>query len=150
MNLEFAFEMRIRLGERVHIPVTGDQVRGAVLVEGGTFCGPGINGVIVGGSGGDFPQVREDGGARFEATYLLRTDDGVTILKRNAGIRHAEPEVIQRLMAGEAVDPGAYYMRLTPRFEAPAGRYDWLNRTIFIGTGMRGRQDSVFRYWKLV
>jgi hypothetical protein len=150
MQFEFAFELKMRLGERVHIPITADQVRGAVLVERGTFCGPGFNGIVVSGSGGDFPLVRRDGGAHFDATYLLRTDDGVTILKRNAGVRHAEPEVIQRLMQGEAVDPAAYYMRLTPRFEAPAGRYDWLNRTIFIGTGQRGPEGSVFRYWKVV
>lgn len=149
MDLQFAFEMRMRLGERVHIPVTGNQVRGAVLVQSGIFSGPGFNGVVVEGSGGDFPQVRQDGGARFEATYLLRTDDGVSILKRNAGVRYARPEVIKRLMAGEEVNPGDYYMRLTPRFEAPAGRYDWLNRSIFIGTGARGPEGSVFRYWKL-
>ena len=148
-ELEFAFEFRMQLGARVHIPITGDQTRGAVLVEGGSFSGPGIQGTVVGGSGGDFPQVRHDGGARFEAVYLLRTDDGVPILKRNAGVRHATPDVIKRLMAGEDVDPSEYYMRLAPRFEAPAGPYDWLNRTIFVGSGMRGAEGSVFRYWKL-
>lgn len=148
-KLAFAFEFRMRLGARTHIPLTGDQTRGAVLVEGGSFCGPGIEGIVVGGSGGDFPQVRHDGGARFDAVYLLRTSDGVPILKRNSGIRYADADVIGRLMAGEHVDPGDYYMRLAPRFEAPAGPYDWLNRTIFIGTGMRGADGSVFRYWKL-
>jgi len=105
--------------------------------------------MVVGGSGGDFPQVRRDGGARFDAVYLLRTSDGVPILKRNSGIRHADADATRRLMAGEPVDPGDYYMRLAPRFEAPAGPYDWLNRTIFIGTGIRRADGSVFRYWKL-
>lgn len=148
-KLEFSLEFRMRLSARVHIPVTDDQTRGAVLVEEGTFSGPGVEGIVVGGSGGDFPQVRHDGGAHFDAVYLLRTNDGVSILKRNSGVRHASADVIRQLMAGEDVDPGEYYMRLAPRFEAPAGRYDWLNRTIFIGTGMRTAEGSVFRYWKL-
>ncbi len=148
-KVEFALEFRMRLGARTHIALTGDQTRGAVLVEGGSFFGPDVEGIVVGGSGGDFPQVRRDGGARFDAVYLLRTSDGVPILKRNSGVRHADAEVIRRLMGGESVDARDYYMRLAPRFEAPAGRYDWLNRTIFIGTGVRGAEGSVFRYWKL-
>jgi hypothetical protein len=41
-------------------------------------------------------------------------------------------------------------MRMIPRFEAPAGPYDWLNRMIFIGVGERYPDGSVFRYWKVV
>lgn len=149
MKLEFAFEMRLRLGPRIHIRLTDDQLRGGVLVEGGRFEGPGLSGEIVGGSGGDFPLVRHDEGGRFESQYLLRTDDGAHILHRSAGIRHAEQPVLARIIAGEQVDPNAYYMRMTPRFEAPVGRYDWLNRTIFIGVGRRNPEGSIFRYWKL-
>lgn len=150
MKLEFAFELRLRLGPRMHIRVTDDQVRGAVLVEGGRFDGPGLRGEIVAGSGGDFPMIRHDEGGRFESQYLLRTDDGACILHRSAGIRHARREVLASIVAGEQVPPDAYYMRMTPRFEAPMGPYDWLNRTLFIGVGRRNPDGSVFRYWKVV
>ncbi len=150
MKLEYAFEMRLSLGERIHIRLAEGQIRGAVLVTGGVIDGPELRGTIIGGSGGDFPLIRHDRGARFDSQYLLQTDDGTHILKRSTGIRCADRAVIDRLMAGEEVDPGAYYMRMTPKFEAPAGPYDWLNRTIFIGIGRRNPHGSVFRYWKLV
>jgi hypothetical protein len=150
MQLEFALEIRMALGERMHIHLAKGYTRGAVLIGGGTFSGPGLSGTLVAGSGGDFPLVRHDGGGRFESQYLLRTDDGAVILKRSAGVRHADPAVIRRLMAGEEVDPHDYYMRMTPRFEAPAGPYDWMNRTIFVGVGRRNPTGSLFRFWKLV
>ncbi|MBN8817456.1 MAG: DUF3237 domain-containing protein [Sphingomonas sp.] len=150
MDLEFALEIRIDLGPRVHIEVAPDFKRGAVLIQSGTFTGPGLSGIIVPSSGGDFPMVRADGGGRFESQYLLQTDDGATIFKRSTGVRHAPPEVVAQLLAGEQVDPHSYYMRMTPRFEAPAGPYDWLNRTIFVGVGRRNPTGSVFRFWKVV
>jgi len=150
MKLEFALEMRISLGERMHIKVAEDYTRGAVLIRSGTFSGPGLSGQIVPMSGGDFPMVRADGGGRVESQYLLRTDDGAVILKRSTGLRHAPPDVVARLLAGEPVDPRSYYMRMTPRFEAPEGPYDWLNRSIFVGAGRRNPTGSVFRFWKVV
>jgi hypothetical protein len=150
MRLEFALEMRLNLGKRIHIPVAEGMMRGAVLVENGTFSGPGISGTIVPGSGGDFPLVWRDGGGRFESQYLLETDDGAHILKRSTGVRSAPPEVVAALLAGEEVDPASYYMRMTPRFEAPQGPHDWLNRTIFVGAGRRNPEGSLFRYWKVV
>lgn len=150
MRLEFALEMRIALGSRTHIKVAPGFTRGAVLIEDGSFFGPGLSGRIIRGSGGDFPLVRPDGGGRFESQYLLETDDGAHIFKRSTGVRHASPEIVRALLAGEQVDPQSYYMRMTPRFEAPEGPYDWLNRTIFVGVGQRNPAGSVFRFWKLV
>jgi len=150
MKLEFALELRISLGPRMHIEVAEGYTRGAVLIEDGTFSGPGISGKVVRSSGGDFPLVRPDGNGRFESQYLLETDDGAFILKRSTGVRHAPPEVVRKLLAREEVDPQSYYMRMTPRFEAPAGPYDWLNRSIFVGVGQRNPDGSVFRYWKIV
>jgi hypothetical protein len=150
MRLEFALEMRLSLGERIHIPVADGFTRGAVLVREGSFSGPGISGRIVPGSGGDFPLVWPDGGGRFESQYLLETDDGAHILKRSTGVRAAPVEVTEALLAGEEVDPASYYMRMIPRFEAPHGPHDWLNRTIFVGAGRRNPEGSLFRYWKVV
>jgi len=150
MRLELALELQISLGPRMHIHLAEGCTRGAVLIEQGSFSGPGISGTVVQGSGGDFPLVQPDGNGRFESQYLLRTDDGAFILKRSTGVRHAPPEVVARLLAREEVDPASYYMRMTPRFEAPAGPYEWLNRTIFVGVGQRNPSGSLFRYWKVV
>ncbi len=150
MELHFALEIRLELGLRMHIPVAEGYTRGAVLIRSGVFHGPGLSGTLVEGSGGDFPLVRHDGGGRFESQYLLRTDDGAVILKRSAGVRHADPAIIGRLMAGEDLPPDAYYMRMTPRFEAPAGPYAWLNSSLFVGVGWRHPHGSQFRFWRVV
>jgi hypothetical protein len=54
---------------------------------------------------------------------MIRTNDGVVINVVNAGAL-CPPE------AGAAPTPA----RTSPRFEAPKGKYDWLNRSAFIGT----------------
>jgi hypothetical protein len=142
--------MQLSLGSRMHIQVASDFRRGAVLIEGGIFSGPGLSGRIVAGSGGDFPMVRADGGGRFESQYLLETDEGEHIFKRSTGVRHTTPEVAAALLAGKQVDPQSYYMRMTPRFEAPAGRLAWMNKTLFVGVGQRNPEGSIFRFWKIV
>ena len=45
--------------------------------------------------------------------------------------------MIDAFARGEDVDPGAYYMRTSARFETAASRYAWLNRIITVGTGAR-------------
>ncbi len=150
MQLEFAMEFRLSLGRRIHIELAESYTRGAVLIEEGTFSGPNIRGTVVRKSGGDFPMVRADGSGRFESQYLLESDDGAFILKRSTGIRHAPADIVEKLLAQQPVDPQSYYMRMMPRFEAPAGPYDWLNRTLFVGVGQRNPSGSIFRYWKLV
>lgn len=89
-------------------------------IIGGRFWGKGIRGSVVPG-GGDFPVVRPDGVVFVDALYRLRTDDGVTIVIHNKGIAYptrGEQEVY----------------RLQPEFFAPAGRYDWLNKAMFVAT----------------
>lgn len=147
-ELEFVFEMRISLGDRTHTRVlTGGGKRAFVPVTGGDITGPRLNGRIVPYSGGDWPHIRPDGTAAFNARYLLEASDGTLIYIKNRGFRHGPAEVIERIMAKEAVDPSEYYMRLAPVFEAPVGPHDWLTRTVFIGTGNRQAEYSVFRYW---
>ena len=98
--------------------------------------GPALHGQVLGG-GADWQYVRNDGVTVAEATYLLRTHDGVLIQVRNRGLRHGPAEVVQRLMEGDDVDPGEYYFRTSPTFLVPPGAYDWLNRDVFVATGAR-------------
>jgi hypothetical protein len=115
-----------------------------IPITGGTFEGPQIKGALLPG-GADWQLIRPDGLTEVEALYLLRTDDGVTIQVRNRGIRHGPATVMQRLAAGEPVDPGEYYFRAIPVLSAPRGRYEWLNRSLFVCSGAR-MVDSV-RLW---
>ena len=69
------------------------------------------------------------------------------ILIHNRGVAWSDPEVVARMEAGESVDPGAAYCRITPSFEAPAGRHDWLNRTVFVGVAERQGTSTSFDYY---
>lgn len=150
-RFEFAFQIRIELGERLRYGPTywGDD-RGYVGVLGGTVAGPRFSGKVIPHSGGDWPTIRSDNSVRFDARYLLQADDGTIVALHNSGVRHAPKEVLDRMQRYEHVDPSEYYMGLTPRFDAPEGPHEWLSHTIFVGKADRNKGHSVFTYWALV
>ena len=135
-DLEFVFSLKARLGELVVIGETPEGLRRLIPIVDGTFDGPTLHGDVLGG-GADWQFVRSDRVTVAEATYLLRTHDGVLIQVRNRGFRHGPPEVIQRLADGDDVDPAEYYFRTTPTFLVSPGPYEWLNRDAFVATGAR-------------
>jgi len=110
--------------------------RRIIDILGGKVTGPRLEADIVPG-GDDWQIVRADGVVELEARYSIRTRDGVEIAIVNSGLRRASPEVMERLSRGEQVDPALVYCRTVPVFEAPAGPYDWLNRSIFVGLAAR-------------
>jgi hypothetical protein len=112
-------------GRRRIIPITGGGVTGSRLVAD----------IVPGGA--DWQYVRADGVLELTARYSMRTRDGVEIAVTNRGLRRAPPDVMDRLSRGEAVDPALVYFRTVPRFEAPLGRYHWLNESIFLATAAR-------------
>jgi hypothetical protein len=81
--------------------------------------------------------VRADDVTELEARYSMRTRDGVEIAIINRGLRRASPEIMERLSRGEPVDSAQVYFRTAPTFEAPAGPYEWLNRSLFVATAAR-------------
>jgi hypothetical protein len=135
-DLQLLFELHGILDAAVVVGETPVGLKRVVPILGGTFSGPEVSGTIVPG-GADWQYVRADGVTVVEARYLLRTDDDVLIEVNNRGIRHGPAETMKRLAAGESVDPSEYYFRATPVLTAPAGKYEWLNRNLFICTGAR-------------
>jgi hypothetical protein len=115
--------------------------RRIIPILGGTVRGPRLEAEVLPG-GADWQIVRGDGVVELVARYAIRTKDGVEIAVVNRGLRRAAPEVMERMARGEAVDPALVYCRTTPLFEAPAGPYEWLNRSVFIGNAER-MPDSV-------
>jgi hypothetical protein len=78
----------------------------------------------------------------------MKTDDGVLIRIVNKGVGGgggAPPA---------ASDNGERFIMFThPSFEAPVGKYDWLNRSMFVGT-LQARKDArnavLIRVFRLV
>jgi hypothetical protein len=144
-QLEFVFAAEAQLGPPIQIGDTYEGVRRIIPILGGHFEGPGIKGTFVSAGGADWQYVRADGVTQAEATYALQTEDGVVIQVQNFGLRHGPEAVIQRISAGEDVDPADYYFRTNPRFKAPEGKYSWLNANIFVASG--GRYKNSIKLW---
>jgi hypothetical protein len=147
-KLVFAFEARVQVGPPLVVgPVPGG-TRRIVQILSGTFEGPGIKGRVVPG-GADWQIIHADGFSDLDTRYTLETDKGQTIYVQNGGMRHAAPDVMQKLLAGQPVDPALVYFRTVPTFETSAPELQWLTRSIFVGTGERNPSDVVIRFWRL-
>ncbi len=120
-----------------------------IAITGGTLEGDRINGKVLPG-GADCQLIRPDGVAELDVRCTFETDDGVIFLMKGLGMRHAVPEVMAQLMRGEEVDPNSYYFRETMIFEAPKGKYDWLNRLLAIGTGQRKARQVIIDAFEIL
>ena len=148
-GLAFALELRVEIAPTIEIGRGPLGIRRSVPITGGRFEGPAIRGLVLSG-GADWQIVDSDGLTLVDAQYVIETADGVRIEVRNQGVRHGPREVLERIAAGEAVPASAYYFRAAPRFFAPAGRYEWLNRAVFVATGERFADLVVMRVWQVL
>ncbi len=149
-ELEFVYEASANLAPPREIGAVPDGTRRIIPIKpGGYVKGPLINGQLL-GNAADWQLTRLDGVTVVDATYAIETDDGAVIQLRNRGLRHGPAEVMDRLRRGEEVDPAEYYFRAAPEFIAPTGRYDWLNRSIFICSGARFASSIKLWVWRVV
>ena len=148
-RLEFAFAVRALVGEPLDIGAGPHGRRRIVPITGGTFEGPEVRGRILSG-GADWQVVHTDGFSELDSRYALETDDGALIAVRNAGVRHAPSDVMNKLLAGEVVDPALVYFRTHPTFETSAPHLQWLTRSLFIGIGERYPSEVVVRFWRIL
>jgi hypothetical protein len=136
LELEPLFRIEVTLAPPQELGDTPLGRRRIIGITGGRFSGARLSGRVLPG-GADWQVIRADGVADLDARYTLETNDGALIYVHNRGYRHAPPEIMKKLIAGEDVDPALYYMRTTPFFETGDARYAWLNRIICVGTGAR-------------
>ncbi|MBB5404677.1 DUF3237 domain-containing protein [Paraburkholderia youngii] len=141
----------VRLGVKPIVTVgqTPGALRRVGIVESGTFQGDRLTGTVLDGSN-DWQAVRGDTGTTHDVRLMLRTDDGVNLLMSYHGVRHGPTDVIQRLEHGEVVDPASYYFRINPVFEAPTGRYEWLNGILAVGLGHRFAYGPVYSVFEVL
>jgi hypothetical protein len=112
INTEFLFKIAIE----VPVLVLGETpygTRRVARVEGGSFDGPKLRGMVLPGGGG-WMLLRHDGVLDIEMRIVLATEDHQTIYMHWKGLRHGPKDVIDRLNRGEEVDSSSYYFRTTP------------------------------------
>jgi hypothetical protein len=122
--------------------------RRIINIKGGLFSGPKLAGRVLPG-GADWQIIRYDGITEVEARYTLETDDGALIYVSNWGLRHGPREVMERLAAGEKVDPSEYYFRTTPIFETGSPHYQWLNSLVAIAAGQRLANEVIITVYEV-
>lgn len=150
--LEHAFTISIELSRLYKVDPTalGDQ-RCAIYAAEGKIEGPKLNGRVVPMSGGDFPLVRPNGVIDFDARYLLEADDGTIIYMQNRGFRWAStPEIAARMARNEPADFSEYYMRVSPKFDAPAGPHEWLSKHVFVGVAEKVPGANRIHYFQVL
>lgn len=144
LSTEFVFELRsadpvpgrpVSPIDIITVGSTPSGQRRIVPIVDAIIEGPAMRGIVL-PQGADRQVTRPDGVLEMNAIYDIKTDDGVVIQVVNKMIRHAPAEVMQRLLR-EEVDASEYYFRGTPVLIAPEGKYDWVNRTVFVSSGIR-------------
>ena len=94
--------------------------RRIVQVTGGTFDGPKLRGVVLGG-GADWIIRRPDGTSELNVRTTLQTDDDQLIYVWYRGIIY------------RAAGSDESYWRTTPVFETASEKHSWLTRIIAVG-----------------
>jgi len=135
-QLELAFRLEVTLGPIREMGHGRAGHRRIIPITGGTVSGPKATGRIL-NLGADWQTIFADQTAELDTRYAFETDDGALIDVCNYGFRHGPAEVIAAIARGEDVAPDSYYMRTHARLETGDPRYDWVNRTLFVGTGHR-------------
>jgi hypothetical protein len=140
--------LRVDVGQAHHVGKTGDGDRKLVPITGGSFSGE-ITGEILNG-GSDALIIRADGCAELNARYCLQAENGALIFAQDEGYRHGSDDVIQQLAQGEEVDPALYYFRTCMRLETANKQYQWINKTLFIGSGCKTKTQVLIDLYRLL
>jgi Protein of unknown function (DUF3237) len=135
-TLSYAFSMRATLAPPVEQGEIDGKRKRFIAVTGGEIYGPRLTGTVLNG-GGDWQAIGPNGLTEVMARYSIRAADGTVIGVTNSGVRTASVDVIEKLAAGQDVDPGLYYFRTSPIFDVRSGPHEWMRRTLFVARGIR-------------
>jgi len=136
LSTRYVFSLAIKVGVPIVAGDLGHGIRRIIPILGGELRGDGLQGTIF-PCGADFQTIRPNGFTELEAKYAVEMQDGGVVYIENIGIRFGPKPLLDRIAAGEIVDPGLIYFRSVPKFETGAARYRWLMENLFIGVGAR-------------
>ena len=144
LSMKYAFDMKLEVKSPIlNLGKTPNGTRLIAEVTGGVVEGPMLEGTILAG-GGDWLMLREDGVMQLDVRLTIRANDGALIYVTYRGLRHGPKHIMDKMAAGEEVDPSQFYFRISPFFETASESHDWLNRHLFVGTGTRNASGPVY------
>ena len=147
-ELKFFADLSVEVAKPIEVGQAIHGKRRLIPILGGTVHGNGWTARVLTG-GADFQLIVTDQMAELDARYALETDAGDVIYVENHAIRTASPEVMAKLIKGEAVSPESVYFRCTPRFETASPALSWISERLFIGTGARHPDRVVMRFFEV-
>jgi hypothetical protein len=142
------FVLREAVPPLIVIGQTPNAFRRIGVIEGGSFEGERLSGEVV--TGNDWQSVRTDSCIKLDVRLVLKTTDGELIVMTYTCLRAGPPSVIEKLDKGQEVDPADYYFRMNPIFETSSKKYDWMNRIIAVGTGVRRADGPVYSIFEVL
>jgi Protein of unknown function (DUF3237) len=142
------FVLREAIPPLLVVGQTPNGFRRVGLVQGGTFEGERLSGVVV--SGNDWQTIRPDSCTKLDVRLVLKTTDDALICMTYTIMRAGPPEVMAAMDRGEAPDPSTYYFRMSAFFETSAKEYDWINRIISVGIGDRLTGGPVYSIFEML
>lgn len=145
-ELDWLADLTVRVDRPQEVGQTVHGQRRVIPILGGEVTGQGWTARVLPG-GADFQLIVTPRLAELDARYTLETDAGDLIFVQNRAIRVAEPELTQRLIRGEPVDPALIYFRCSPRFETASRALGWISERLFIGTGARHPDRVEMRFF---
>jgi len=139
-----------RAGHRRVIAIAGGRARflpwDGGLGDGGLDAA--VDAEILPG-GADWQVVRADGTIEIDTRYSAVTAAGEYVHFRTSGVRSGPPAVLAALLAGEQVDPAAYYFRVAVYLETAAARLSCLERSIFVASAVRGADSVTYTAYRV-
>ena len=146
-GLEPAFTVDARLGPLEDHGMTRAGHRRVVPIAGGRVVGLFDAEILPGGA--DWQVVRPDGTVEIDTRYSARTPADEYVHFRTSGVRSGPPPVLAALLRGEDVDPASYYFRVAVYLETSAPRLDFLERSVFVASAVRGADRVAYTAYRV-
>lgn len=146
----FIMELIVGYGRAQPLGVTPLGQRGVYPVDGGTFEGGRLRGVVNPG-GADWITHRADGNMTIDVRLTLTTNDGALIGMTYTGLARAqEANSNQNFRDRVQLSYEATFLHTTPRFETGDERYAWINGTIAVTNGMRTPSGGIYHVFSII
>ncbi len=149
IDTQHLFTIRLDVRPIIVIGATPAGFKRVGVVPGGKFEGERLTGIVLDG-GSDWQTVRSDHSVLLDVMLNLQPDDVHLIPMTYTGLRAGEKYILQRIDAGEAVDPATYYFRTNVMFETASPKYGWLNNILAVGVGFRNEKGVIYNLFEVL
>lgn len=134
LHTEYLFTLSIDLGPAHDVGSDSTLgIRHVAYLTGGSVEGAKVTGKVL-PEGEHWFMIRQDCVCELNTHGVIQTDDGARIDFHTRAFSNVAPDLLQRLFAGEAIDPTEYALRGVPLFETDSADYAWLNESMTIAT----------------